>query len=332
MNLFIDTNIFLDFYHLSGPDIEELHKLTALLERGRLKLFIPNQLRDEFRRNRDNKIKDAMNKFGDVKFTIKFPAFCKLYPEYRELQILLNSLNTKHTQLFQRAKNDIDEELLSADVVIGELFNNSKRIEITNKIFNQALQRFRLGNPPGDKKVTMGDEVNWEALLEAVPNEEDLSLVSRDSDYAAAMDPDKFNPFLDKEWTSKKKEGSSVKFYSSIQAFFKANFPSIKLASDVKKDELIENLASSGSFYKTHLVIAKLSEIDDFSPDQVEQLIQIAQTNKQVTRIIGDSDVFDFYDKLMQKYSGKLSLESRARVIELISEQRKEEVDDDIPF
>jgi len=63
MNLFIDTNIFLDFYHLSGADIEELHKLTALLDEGDLKLFVPCQLCEEFKRNRDSKIKDAMNEF-----------------------------------------------------------------------------------------------------------------------------------------------------------------------------------------------------------------------------------------------------------------------------
>lgn len=78
-NLFIDTNIFLDFYHLSGEDIEQLHKLTALLESGSLKLFITNQLCDEFK-HRESKIKDAMGAFNNPKVTISFPAFCKLYP------------------------------------------------------------------------------------------------------------------------------------------------------------------------------------------------------------------------------------------------------------
>ena len=89
MNLFIDTNIFLDFYHLSGADIAELHKLTELLKSGDLKLFITDQLSDEFKRNRDNKIKDAMNAFNKPKLSINFPAFWKLYPEYTELKSML---------------------------------------------------------------------------------------------------------------------------------------------------------------------------------------------------------------------------------------------------
>ena len=98
-NLFIDTNIFLDFYHLSGEDIEQLHKLTALLESGSLKLFITNQLCDEFK-HRESKIKDAMGAFNNPKVTISFPAFCKLYP-VTELQKMLKEISTKHVHLQQ---------------------------------------------------------------------------------------------------------------------------------------------------------------------------------------------------------------------------------------
>jgi hypothetical protein len=295
MNLFIDTNIFLDFYHLSGADIEELHKLTALLENGGLKLFITTQLCDEFNRNRDNKIKDAMNAFNKPKLTISFPAFCKSYPEYTELQSMLKEASAKQTQLFNKAMDDVNAVKLKADTVIAELFSSAKLIATNDIIYTKALKRFRMGNPPGKKGGTIGDEVNWEALLEEVPNGEDLYFVSSDSDYAAAIDPDKFNPFLDKEWTSKKGAGSSIIFYKFIQDFFKATHPEIKLASDVKKNALIEALAKSGTFATTHLVMEKLSQVVDFSPIQVEQLIQIAQTNKQVRWIMGDTDVLSFY-------------------------------------
>ncbi|MGR9137153.1 DUF4935 domain-containing protein [Rhizobium leguminosarum] len=330
MNLFIDTNIFLDFYHLSGADIEELHKLTALLEDGGLKLFVPRQLCEEFKRNRDGKIKDAMNEFKKAKFTISFPAFCKLYPEYKELQDTLKAANTKHAELYQKAMDDVNAVALKADAVIGELFGKAQVIETGNPIFNKALLRFRMGNPPGKKKVTIGDEVNWESLLEAVPNGEDLHLVSGDSDFAAAMDADKFNPFLDDEWKTKKE--ASIIFHKSLQDFFKANYPQIKLASDVKKNMLIEKLAKSGSFATTHLVVDKLGAIDDFSPAQVEQLIQIADMNNQVGWIIGDDDVLAFYKKLTEKYADAISAESLGTLNQLLPENEQPENDDDIPF
>ena len=35
MKVFIDTNILLDFYHLSGSDLDELQKLVQLVKEGR---------------------------------------------------------------------------------------------------------------------------------------------------------------------------------------------------------------------------------------------------------------------------------------------------------
>lgn len=329
MNLFIDTNIFLDFYHLSGADIEELNKLTALLEDGHIKLFVPRQLCEEFKRNRDSKINDAMKEFKNVKFKISFPAFCKLYPEYGELQELLKSANTKHAELYEKAMNDVNAVALKADAVIAELFGKAHVIETSDAIFGKALRRFRMGNPPGKKKVTMCDEVNWDALLENVPKGEDLHLVSGDSDYVAAIDADKFNAFLDDEW--KEKKNSLIIFHKSLQEFFKANYPQIKLASDVKKSMLIEKLAKSGSFATTHLVIAKLESMDDFSPVQVEQLIQIADMNSQVGWIIEDDDVLAFYSKLKGKYAGAISAESLG-ALDLLLPDDQPAGDDEIPF
>jgi hypothetical protein len=275
-----------------------------------LKLFITDQLYDEFKRNRDNKIKDAMNAFNKSKLTISFPAFCKLYHEYTLLQSLLKDVNTKQTKLCNKAMDDVNAVNLKADTVIEELFGSATLVGVSDKIYTKALERFRMGNPPGKKNVTIGDEVNWEALLEAIPNEEDLYFVSGDSNYAASIDPYKFNPFLDKEWTSKKGAGSSIIFYKSIQDFFKAKYPEIKLANDVKKNALIEALAKSGTFATTHLVVEKLSQIVEFSPTQVEQLIQIAQMNKQVGWIMGDADVLAFYLKLRDEHSGNISVKS----------------------
>lgn len=330
MNLFIDTNIFLDFYHLSGADIEELNKLTALLEEGDLKLFVPRQLCEEFKRNRDAKIKDAMNEFQKPRFKISFPAFCKLYPEYNQLQDILKDANNKHSELYRKAMEDVNAFNLKADAIIEDLFAKSHLIESSNSVFNNSLFRFRMGNPPGKKKVTMGDEVNWESLLEAVPNGEDLHLVSMDSDYAAPMDADKFNSFLDHEWNQKKQ--SSVSFYKSLQEFFKINHPEIKIASDVKKSSLIEKLSKSGSFATTHLIIEKLSAIGDFSPAQVEQLIQIAEMNNQVGWILVDDDVLAFYKKLKDKYSDSISSQSLESLDQLLPLEEQQADENEIPF
>ncbi len=77
LNLFIDTNVLLSFYHLTSEDLEELKKLAALIDKGEILLFLPDQVEREFRRNRAGKIIDAMRRLQDVKFNLSFPLFAK---------------------------------------------------------------------------------------------------------------------------------------------------------------------------------------------------------------------------------------------------------------
>jgi hypothetical protein len=60
--LFIDSNVFLSFYHLTNEDLEELRKPIALIDSGHIKLLVTKQVENEFVRNRGNKIANAMRK------------------------------------------------------------------------------------------------------------------------------------------------------------------------------------------------------------------------------------------------------------------------------
>ena len=71
------------------------------------------------------------------------------------------------------------------------------------------------------------------------------------------MSPTAFNEFLRTEWDDRKT--SEIFFYTRISDFFKANFPNVKIASDIERDLAIEELGDSGSFVATHLAIKRLS-------------------------------------------------------------------------
>jgi predicted nucleic acid-binding protein len=68
ITLFVDTNILLSFYHLTSEDLEELRKLVALIDTGKIKLVLTEQVKDEFKRNRSAKIADAMKKLQEARF------------------------------------------------------------------------------------------------------------------------------------------------------------------------------------------------------------------------------------------------------------------------
>lgn len=64
-------------------DLKELNKLKELIGKE-IKIYIPRQVRCEYLRNRDSKIKDALDKF---KITdVQFPNLVKCYDEYNELK------------------------------------------------------------------------------------------------------------------------------------------------------------------------------------------------------------------------------------------------------
>src|SRR5882757_3295608 len=93
MKVFIDTNILLDIYHLSGPDLEELRKLTKMVEKGKVELLVSQQVVDEFWRNRERVIADALKRFRESKATAQIPNIIRTYPESKDLREAVDKVN-----------------------------------------------------------------------------------------------------------------------------------------------------------------------------------------------------------------------------------------------
>jgi predicted nucleic acid-binding protein len=318
MFLFLDTNILLAFYHLTKEDIEELRKLVQLIEHGEVKLIVPTQVEDEFHRNRDNKINNALSHSKATKFNIGFPSFCKDYTEYDFLQAVIKEVDKKHSNLLKTASEHAKNRTLKADALVDSIFGKAEKIAISDEVYSAAKKRSELGNPPG-KKGSIGDAINWECLLTAVPNGKDLFFVADDVDYRSNLSDDEMHYFLLKEWEDRK--ASKIYFFRSISALFKAKLPDIKLASEVEKELLIKKLAGSSNFASTHSLIAKLSTMADFTLAQVEQLVAIPEANSQVGWIVGDKDVNDFYKAVYSKYSNKLKPDVASELAELIESE-----------
>ena len=69
-----------------------------------------------------------------------------------------------------------------------------------------------------------------------------------------------------------------------------------------KKENLILSLEDSSSFANTHTIISQLSEIDKWSNAQIKNLYKIAVENNQVSWILTDNDVAEFYKKLLENF------------------------------
>lgn len=326
MTLFIDTNVFLTFYHLTSEDIEELKKLTVLIDNKEICLVLTEQVKNEFYRNRGNKIADGLKKFKDAKFTLSFPAFVKDYTAYSDLRKLLKQADEIHAELVKKITHDAQMERLNADDLVSKLFAKSKMIKVDGDLYHSALMRVRLGNPPG-KEGSLGDAINWEGLLADVPSGTDIYIVSDDKDFRSHLSDDSINEFLYEEWFQRKE--ACAFYYSRISSFFKEHFPDITLASDLEKDLLIQKLANSASFASTHSVIAQLAKQTNFSNAQVEELTKIAQVNNQISWIVGDNDVHGFYSALLERYGGAIQPEIAKELAAVVEAGKLEITSDD---
>lgn len=333
MHLFIDTNIYLAFYHFSSDDLEELKKLLVLLGNKSLTLYTTQQVVDEYERNRENKIADALGRFREVKLSHQYPQLCQGYEEYQALRDLQKQFEKMHSSLVDKVQADIGARTLKADELLRALLGKATVLPRTSKILLAAKERSSLGNPPG-KDDSLGDAINWELLLEHVPAATDLYFVSDDRDWVSALNEYELKHFLAQEWRSNK--DSSIHYYRRLAGFFKEKFPQIKLASELEKEFAIRRLAKSSTFTATHAAVAKLAELAEFTSVQANEIVAAVLSNNQVGWIATDDDVHEFLEKIVEKHFTQFDPVDLEALKKLMNPPKPEPIaddsDEDIPF
>lgn len=299
MNLFIDTNIYLNFYHFANDDLEELKKLTVVIDKKKITLFTTEQAISEFKRNRDNKIADALKRFSEQKSPNQFPQICKEYGEFKNLEKGLKTYELAKSKIMSSLKEDIEKRTLGADIIIGELFRRATVIPLKEPYYQEALKRHNLGNPPG-KNDSMGDAVNWTCLLAEAPSQEKMYLISDDKDYFSVLTDKKSCQFLVDEWAERK--SSQIVFHRSLSDFFREKFPDIKLASELEKEIAINNFMNSNCFNDTDKAIRDLEKYDEFTPSEVNQILTASINNNQIYWIKEKSNVRSFLFGIAENY------------------------------
>lgn len=291
MHVFIDTNILLTFFHFTDEELDSLQNVFASHKHGAATVHLTGQIRDEFRRNRETRIKDALKRFTQNNYTVQLPSFMKAYDEYVDIRKLASELREKSEIILARAREDVATHKLVADKLIEELFDKSELIGTSDEIYATARRRMFIGNPPG-KNQSIGDAINWLILLRNVPNGEDIHIISADGDFYSTLDDNRVHPFLEEEWREIK--GSRVYVYRKLAMFMKKHFDGIAFSYDKEKDELIDDLAGAGSFAGTHTVISKLETHGYYSLVEVQRILEGVLANNQVRLIVTDHDVSDF--------------------------------------
>lgn len=187
--IFIDTNIFLDFYRLS-TDVQ-IDFLKLIKENSNLIIF-GTQILMEYKKNRR---KEILNTIANLKTgieNIQYPAILR-ENDLKEIKDLQNKIKEVHTQKIEKFNKiytnpyEEDEVFTTIELLEDEkspyfLFQNNPK---SDDIFDLAKKRFLCGYPPRKKDDTsLGDAINWEWIIScSIYSDKDIIIVSRDGDY-----------------------------------------------------------------------------------------------------------------------------------------------------
>ncbi|MDP9155346.1 MAG: PIN domain-containing protein [Pseudomonadota bacterium] len=214
-HLFVDTNVFLEFYSYPKENLAQLKSLCEHLSADGIWLHLPQQVMNELERNREKRLKTSADQFKSTSHPGEIPQHMMDYPQSEDYRKAIDAASKARNAMINQAATDASNKTLPADKVLEELFEKADRYSDDPDVFARALQRSQKADPPG-KPDSVGDQSNWETLLEHLPKE-DLHIVSKDGDYFSALNTGLPHPFLAKEW--KEKKHSDLYVYKGIKPF-----------------------------------------------------------------------------------------------------------------
>lgn len=178
--IYIDTNVYLDFYQAAHDPIavfDELHEV-------RENLVITQQTGREFARNRNSRLAQLVGNIKKSNATNPYTVSAvRDTPEFKEWLAAQKVAEAAVQKLAAR----IDAWILDGNqdpVAKGilKLIDEMNYYLTKESAIEKAKLRKILGNPPtSPDKYTIGDELIWETLLEQC--DKDLIIVSRDKTF-----------------------------------------------------------------------------------------------------------------------------------------------------
>lgn len=367
IQVFIDTNVFLNFYSFPDDESAALDELVDLIGPDKINLHLPAQVENEFERNRESKLHAAVVDFKNGKMPTSIPNHMRGTETAKQYVDALKNAEHAKKALIGNVIGLAFQRELDVDLQIAKVFSVATKHEECDDALNRAVVRMQRGNPPG-KSGNVGDRYNWETLIAEAPDD-DLYIVTKDGDFTSPLGGlDKsMRPmaFLAKEWAARK-AGASIYIYSSIHDIVEhykkldaqpaagegdieainskvqgalpvscesvelAEVPTLHNAEDdagtAVKTKAISSLRDSESFAQTHRAVERLSILRPLlTTADAEVLFKAAIDNQQIKWIIKDTDVYNFYVKILTDHSANADPELADEMIDLLGLDQTED-------
>jgi len=226
--LFVDTNIWLDFYRARNETGLALLQHT---ESVAAKIIVTYQLEIEFKKNRQTAILEGMQElkapaqvprpglFSDAK------ASAILSKNIKEAEKRVKSLKTKLAKVLKDpGTHDPVYQTCQRVFHKGDELSLTRSDTVRHQIRRLAFRRFLHGCPPRKRTDTsIGDAINWEWMIHCANHANaELVIVTRDSDYGVHFEGDAYiNDHLKQEFAERVSKKRKLLLYSRLSEALK---------------------------------------------------------------------------------------------------------------
>jgi len=279
--IFIDTNIYLDFYRVRGTDATL--SLLKHFDANRDRIITTSEVEMEYKKNRQRVILESLGNLKQPDFSnLTVPAFFRESKRNKSIIGTQKSLSEQIHKLKDRTAKLLDSPGRNDQVYMAlqRLFKVKGRCHLTRtekvrfKIRELAQKRFILGYPPRKPSDTsIVDAINWEWIVYCAQNcSSDIVIVSRDSDYGVRYgNKSILNDWLLLEFKERVSHKRSILLTAYLTEAFK--LASISVSSEEEKSEevLLKEIQNFRiklqhlNLGDLELVLDKLNNITDFS-------------------------------------------------------------------
>ena len=285
--LFIDTNIYLDFYRIRN---EVKVSFLGHLEMIKDSLIITDQVEMEFKKNRQSAILDGMKELK-LPAKINIPSVLKNDKSAIALDNDYKKINDRIKKLKSRLDNVFENPVRYDKVyqVLQKIFSKRQDIDLYRKhkdrymVRDLAQKRFILGYPPRKKNDTsIGDAINWEWLIYVAEKKNlDIWIVSRDGDYGETQNDKGFlNDWLRQEFRERINKKRKIVLCPKLSVALKEF--EIPVTDEEKKEEerVIEAESRSRSLNASITVTDSVSVTVKRSCEQCGEKFEVKDNEK----------------------------------------------------
>jgi hypothetical protein len=275
--LFIDANIWLDFYRVrNDTGLRLLHHAEALSD----KLIVTYQLENEYKRNRQNALIEGMQELKAPQ-NVSRPGIFSDAASARVIERNVKEAERRVKNLKNRILKALRNPATHDEVykACQRLFQKTDDLTLHREnplrrvIRRRAFRRFLHGYPPRKRNDTsIGDAFNWEWMVHcAILRKAGLVIVTRDSDYGVTAGSECFvNDALRQEFSERVSRKRKLLLYSRLSDALR--FFEVPVTDEEEESE--SEVAASRPQTVNNILVDRLANVGStfLSPEYSETL------------------------------------------------------------